>query len=299
MKIFVLFVILIPLQSWGSKLVLIHHVTLSQKSFMADIGVDDGVLFGQKSLFTSDNYSFVAKAVKVNRFHSVWVPQESEFMVPFKQGDFVVYENNMEGIYKEIPELKLEYERLLRQQKEFIAKRDLFHQYSFLFSTITNIEESSSLAKEDVRSTRIGQHFTLFYNIRPERKIILSAGFRYDKESLKINDPPLSIPVSRYLGMTRLAYCLYDDYHPGDYFYYFSAEFGYGFSHSQISSTSTKGVVALMPKLAVGVQLRFIEQTSLSLELGAEYLKTREQFTDEVEQTVNVMNATFTAGFSF
>ena len=279
-----------PLYVQAEKLYIIQYIATEKTTFAINHGLSDGILAGQKSLFTSDNFSMVAVATKVTRFSSIWRPLDQNYLVPFYPGDTVMFSQSRHGIYKEIPQLALEYKKIADYVSTQKAKRRAFHNYSLNITSINGIAETTSTVDQVDSFTRLGQHYNFWYNLKFSQTLAFNAGIRYDAESLKLSSPALTIPVTRLMGMLGVTYYFNGRDADSKYFLYFRFALGYGKAQSIVSTYAASGTSIIMPSLNVGVELKLNNEYSFLLEAGMETIKTVDVF-QTGEQQENLQSA--------
>lgn len=297
--VLLIFLIVSPLIVQAEKLFIIEHVSNEKTIFTINHGLTDGIIAGQKSLFTTDNFSLAAVATKVTRFYSIWRPISPGYLVPFIPGQTVMFNQSRHGIYREIPQLALEYKKISEYKKKLKLRKRSFHKYSVSFSNISGLTESTSTVDQVDQFTRLGQHYSFFYNYKVTASLALNIGARYDAESLKISNPALTIPVTRMMGLIGATYYFNGSNPVSSYYTYFRFSLGYGQAKSNVSGYKVTGNSLIFPNLSFGVELKLNTEYSLVLELGAEALKTDDIF-ESGEGQQNIQTAMLlTGGLNF
>lgn len=300
MRILLLFLLIIPLNSFAEKMFIIEHVSESKGLFVINHGISDGIIAGQKSLFTSDNFSMVAVASKVTRFYSMWRPVDPDYRVPFNPGETIRYNSNRDGIFKEIPQLVAEYRRIDEYKRKLKAKKRAFRKYTLSFTTISGLAESSSTIAVVDNFSRIGVHYNLFYNYKYSESFALNIGIRYDNENLKLTSGPvLTIPVNRYAAIAGFTYFFNGSNPESNYYYYLRASAGFGKSSSTVSGIQATGSAVIMPTVAMGVELKLSDDYSFLLEAGVENISTNDTYATGETQTNRQSTAIVSAGLTF
>ena len=90
------------------EVLIIQAVSADKKSFMVRKGEIDGVIRGQESIFTTQEFSVAARPVEVTREHSLWAVSDPRARVPFQIGEVVHYTNEVNNIYSDIPAVRFD-----------------------------------------------------------------------------------------------------------------------------------------------------------------------------------------------
>ena len=85
-----------PLHSFAESIVNITAVSRSEKTFVIDYGVKEGITLGQESYFSSPNTSVKAMVIKVSRNFSLWKISNPRLNMPFIKGQMCNYSNARE-----------------------------------------------------------------------------------------------------------------------------------------------------------------------------------------------------------
>jgi hypothetical protein len=299
-RILLLFLLLIPTIGFAEKLFIIEHVSDTQSVFVINHGITDGIIYGQKSLFTTDHFSMVAIATKVTRFYSMWRPIDADYKIPFHAGETVRYNSNRDGIFKEIPQLVSEYQRIEEYKRKIKAKRRAFREYTLRFTTISGLAESSSTIAVIDNFSRIGAHLNLTYNQKMSESFAFNYGVRYDVENLKLTgSPTLTIPVNRYIGTFGFTYFFNGSNPESNYYFYLTASVGYGKASSTVSGIKSSGTSIVLPTVAMGIELKLSDEYSFLLEAGMENITTNDTYTTGDVQTNRQSTAIVSAGLTF
>ena len=299
-QILIIFMALqIPLSLKAEKLVIVEHISTEKTIFTINEGIGDGIFYGQQSLFTSETYSLVCTAIKVTRYSSIWRPLDRNFAVPFSQKQTISFNENREGIYKEIPQLSLEFNRLKAIRKKKKQDNSGFHPISFTYTFIDNLSESTTSVDNTKEIERIGTHVGLTYRRRAGEHLIYGLGLRIDNETLTQTSPAVSIQTKRYFGVLALQYNFLPSTVFRPYLFYMSLSVGAGIHETIVSTTPTSGIAYILPQVAIGTELNFSEDFSIVFELGVENIKLSSKFDNGEVQTTNTANITLTTGFVF
>ncbi len=273
---------------WAERLYVVEQVSDSRSVFVINHGMKDGIIAGQRSLFTTKDFSMVAIAEKVTRFYSIWRPIDPNYQVPFKAHEVVHYNSNRDGIFKEIPQLKYEYDKLKAYQKHLLSLKRIFHPYTLRITVINGISESASDVGVIQDYSRLGIHYSLFYNLPLSPSFALNFGGRYDAENLKMNfDPGLTIPVSRLSALIGVTYFFNGDIARSKYYYYMHLTAGLGKADSVVSGEQVSGSSIILPSVALGLELKLTKRYAFILELGIESIKTSDTFSESGESQIN------------
>ncbi len=289
----ILLLLLIPfLQSVHAddEVVLIQAVSTTGKTFIIRRGAEEGVSFGQESLFSTKNSSFTARAIEVNRNLSLWKLKDKRGAVPFGKGDYVTYTNNIENVWTEIPKIQL------APKEELVFKES----GSWIIQGSYTLAMSESVSETEVSKTenRVGYQFEFLYARRFAVHWEWAAGFRFDRENATIQNPALDVPTNRYLATGQITYH-FENLSNSDDNIYLSIAAGYGLSNTTIDEAVSTGTTMALPIVKLGYISVVSPKYSLFYELAAESVAQTESFTDTSEQTTNIVNTKASIGVRF
>lgn len=272
------------------EVVLIQAVSTTGKTFIIRRGAEDGISFGQESLFSTKNSSFTARAIEVNRNLSLWKLKDKRGAVPFGKGDFVTYTNNIENVWTEIPKIQLapKQELVFKESSNWLFQGN----YSLAMS------EAVSDTSESKTTDRVGYQFEFLYARRFAVHWEWATGFRLDRENATLQEPALDVPTNRYLATAQITYH-FENFKNSDDNLYLSIAASYGISNTSIDDAVSTGTTLVLPVVKFGYISVVSPNYSLYYELAAEGLAQEESFTDTTAQTTNIINTKASIGIRF
>lgn len=276
----------------AEELVIVQAISSTNKSFIIRRGFQEGIRPDQEGMFSNSKFSFVARAIEVNRSYSLWRMLETETTVPFKKDQFVYFNRSPEKIEVEI--VKIDDRKERRRQLFFEPKNfwSLRVAYSYAFqSTISN-------AESDLQTYRQGQQYEITYhrNFKPNWEYGL--GIRIDQESEQIEDVSLEVPTTRVFALGEITYNFEEVLGLGGNFYG-TIGAGIGNSSSTIATEIASGTAYLMPNIRVGYQFSSFTSKGFMIEGMMESISATETFPDGTEQEILVTNIKAALGFKF
>lgn len=283
-------------------LVVIQKISSTKNSFIIRRGHKDRVFNGQRSLFSSKNISFVARAVNSNREFSQWVLEDKESKVPFKTGEIVTISYSVERVWTEIPKLMTDerYNQILEIEQKQLRKKysttsDI--RYQILASKTQGINESTS-GSQNNEGERSGNNFK-FKLIKPFTETMnWEFGLRYDSDLLTLSDPEVEVESQRYMATAGLQ-VKFKTLWGISTTPYASIALGMGKSQSQLNDAVQSGSATLLPSLTVGLDFQMNDTTALLVELSVESINSKESFSDGVEQTTSITSGMLSVGLEF
>lgn len=277
---------------WAEELVIVQAISSTKKSFIIRRGFEEGVRPDQEGMFSNSKFSFVARAIEVNRSYSLWRMLETETTVPFQKDQFVYFNRTPEKLEVEIPKIEDRQER--RKQLFFEASNfwSLRYAYSYAFqSTVSN-------ADSDIETFRQGAQYEIMYhrNFRPNWEY--GIGVRVDQETEQIEDVSLEVPTTRVFAIGEIAYN-FDQMSGYSGYFYAAAGAGIGNSSSSVGGEVSSGAAFLLPNLRVGYQFSTFSKKGILVEGMMESISATETFASGIEQEVLVTNIKASIGFKF
>ncbi|OFZ72254.1 MAG: hypothetical protein A2451_01080 [Bdellovibrionales bacterium RIFOXYC2_FULL_39_8] len=280
------------------ELVIIQNVSQSGRSFVLHKGKIDGILPGQEAMFTSPKFSFIAQAKEVSRYYSVWQMPNEYSTVPFHKHQYVTMSNNKDAIWQSVNTLSNQIDRIIDKkvaQDKFQVARDAF----IIRATISRaVDESTSSTGANKTELRTGMQLEAFYENNFFRLIEVGIGLRYDEENAKIRDPALIIPTTRTLALLEFTYH-FSPFTKSQKSFYGTIGGGVGRSNTTIASTTTQGVVTLLPYARIGLLMPMNKEVAFVAELAAEAISMKEYFEDNSTQDTNIINSKLSFGIRF
>lgn len=286
----------------NQNLLVIQKVSADKKSFIIRRGMQDQIYSGQRSLFSSKNISFVARAIAVDRNYSQWVLEDEQANVPFEIGEIITISYSIERVWSEIPKLLTDqtYKKMLAEEEKLLLKRFgniYFGRFQILGSKSQTFTESTT-ESENNDGDRSGYNFKLKYSKPMTDAFRFEIGFRYDAETLILTDPAVEEETQRYY-LTAGVQARFPNLWGFDSIPYASMRIGYGNSQSQINSAVRSGSALLLPSFTLGVDMKMNDKSSLLLEATLESLSATENFDDGVEQKTSINAGHISIGIEF
>ncbi|MBC8555414.1 MAG: hypothetical protein H8D23_37850, partial [Candidatus Brocadiales bacterium] len=286
---FFLTIILINLNTatWADELVLVQSVSKTRSMFTIRRGRENGVSYGQMSLFSSKDSAIVAKAVEVSRQFSLWRPIEKGANVPFSKGNYVIFNHALETILTTMAVSKLKIDDLT---KVLLPSIDIPEHSLIVRGALgRSIYESISETQSKQSVTRTSYQVEVQYNRKLFDQFELGGGFRYDYEAAKIDEVSLVIPTNRYFVFLEATYHFYR-FHRKKRNFYVALGIGLGKSTTTVELEQIAGNTTLLPVGRLGVLSRIGESYSLLTELVVEAISTTEYFANQHQQSTSIIN---------
>ena len=280
-------------ESWelpNDELVIIQAVSTTKKNFVVRRGFDEGVSVGQESLFSTDNFSILCRAVEVTRHHSLWVPLDKRAEVPFDRKDYVTFSNNVEKVSIKIADIV--------EQKKVIAKWKRKSYGIFRFSVSAAMWESVSETNAEREANRGGFQVEGYQSNRIYESIELAIGARIDQETAIIDESNLEIPTTRYMLMGEILYNFPAMEGSRDHFYA-ALGGGIGLTRTTVNEEINSGIAYLAPIVRLGYLKSLSPKYSLLLEGVGEGISMEEKLENDDIQTTNIINLKFSIGLKF
>ncbi len=276
-------------------LVIIQKVSTDKTSFVIRKGKKDQIFRGQKSLFSTNSTSFVAKAVAVNREFSQWIPIDRGSTVPFTNGDIINLSYSVEKVWSEIPRLigdenyrltlqkerqKLEIDTDEKKEEEYFKPK-----VHITFGSFTSLNESTTEV-DSSDGTRTGLKFDARYLKPYNKNFFYQLGARYNSESYVETSPAVNEDSSRFFltaGFTAKIYEIWQ-YKTVPYL---AIDLGIGFSTTSIGDENKSGMVTLLPSVKLGIEYPWTKNVDLLTEVFFESMSADESFESGGETQTN------------
>lgn len=273
----------------ADEVLIIKSVSQSKKRFAIGRGLADGIVRGQKSLFTNDNTSFYATATEVNRTHSLWDISDKRAKVPFENGDFVSFTNSGESIWMETPKLILN----TRTLGELPSAKWLTRVHATLA-----LGDSTAGVEEARQVRRYGFQWDILYNKHFRHNLEYGLGARFDREVSSLAAPRIDTITRRWMLQGEITYHL-EELHQQKGHFYGGIGLAYGISNTSVGDTLQSGNVLALPIVRLGYLQPYKKGQSFLFELSAESLSSKEAFQDRAPQSYTILNSKATVGFKF
>ena len=276
----------------AEELVIVQAISNTKKSFIIRRGFAEGVRPDQEGMFSNSKFSFVARAIEVNRNYSLWRMLETETTVPFEKDQFVYYNGSPEKIEVEIVKVENRKER----------RRELFFEpngfWSLRIAYSTAVQSTISNAESDLDTFRQGSQYEVTYhrNFKPNWE--WGVGFRVDQETETIEDVSLEVPTTRVFAMGEITYNFDEGFGLGGTFYG-TVGAGIGNSSSTVADEIASGAAYVIPNIRVGYQFSNFTKKGFLIEGMLESISATETFPDGTEQEILVNNIKAAIGFKF
>lgn len=276
--IFALLFILFYSSAYSYTLVIVQGVSRENQTFITRTGKADGIVVGKEGTFTTEDISFIAKAVSVSREFTQWEIKNQFTDVPFKRGDIITYYDTSEYLWALSPsEVAAKY---IKTQKYYERKSLAFNSY------FTRAYNEAVSGVDETKVIRGAIQAELSYEQEITKTYAWSLGGRFTRENIQGSDATLV--NDRVLGIGEFRYYL----DPMVDFYYsrFSFSIGAGYGQSQTTTTGvvSSGSARVLPILKVGLHIPINLKTVLMLEGGIESVNIKEQYEDGTEQITNL-----------
>ena len=289
-------------------LVVIQKVSSDGTSFVIRRGLKDQVFENQKSLFSTKNISFVARAITVNREYSQWQAVDRQTIIPFQRGEIINLSYSVEKVWTEIPRVISDEQYRLTLQKEILRKdpsraktlkKKVRTNWQFLAGSSFALSESTQNA-EDVSGTRTGLLFNSRYLRNYTKGLYYHFGLRYDSESYISTTPNITEETTRIMVYTGLTLRLRDIWEDSKLDPYIAFDVGVGRSSTAVEELSKSGLVSILPSARIGFEYRAFKNNTILLEGFAESITANETFADSgTEQKTTITNIGANLGLNF
>ncbi len=284
-------------------------VSKNQRSFIIRRGNLQGIALGQRSIFSSPDFSLAAKVLEVNREYSLWTPVAQDAKVPFSKGGMITYEQSPTAIWSQIAKYtsEMEGQKKFKQSdhgrfssRSFYDQSDPIHSLSIRGTLSMALRESNSNITPDQLGARRGFQLELSYNRPISSTISWSLGGRYDYESMATQNPPDSAFFSRYLLTTDLRFNLHRFKGRRIKKLYGGIGAAFGLSNAIFPQTVATGTAMVLPIVRLGLEISNANQSnSFLIEWITEGVA--DSLTDENSQALssNTISTKLAAGLSW
>jgi hypothetical protein len=281
----------------SEQLVVIQTTSNNQKSFVLQLGLQNGIAKRQEAIFSNDNVSIVCKAIEVNREYSLWVPVDKNINVPFKRTDIVSLNPYVIGnvgidfggvITKLIPD---EPEKIIDQ---FRTENNIAIKYSYG----TALSQTASSIGTSEYTTKKGQDLSVEYGFRYSPEFEYAIGFRRDYDIYRLTTPVLDIPTERNFLTASFIYH-FITFTKNKNNFYTAITFGVGNSSTTINNEVNSGISTLLPQVRLGYLYPFNQKVAMISELSFESIAGQEKLADGSKQNANQVNVKLSIGVRF
>ena len=276
----------------GEKLVVVQSVSGGRKTFAIQRGRDEGIILGQKALFSNGEAALKAECTDISRFFSVWRPVSPNATIPFEKGGFVLYDPYIQNIILEIPRFYIRPEVKKRLEKP----RDVYWMTRLSFSRV--FSGVSSDVDQGTEGRRTGLQMEVTYTKRFRHHYFWGVGVRYDYELSRLESPSIDIPHRRYLGLFEFTR-IFDQYNQKSGHYFLGTGIGFGLNSFEVNTqTVATGTSFLFPMVRMGHifnrgDFDFILQGTI------EFISNSYNFNDGRGQSDRLFNGSFSLGVRF
>lgn len=272
------------------ELLVIQAVSKTGQTFIVRKGAEQGVQVGQTSLFSTENSSFAAMAIEVNRFFSQWRIKEGRGAVPFVKGEYITFNNNLNSVWSEIPKIQMRP----ADETDFIERNYFMARGSYSYG----LDETTSDADDDKTISRSGfqGEFLYFSNFYPQ--VHIGGGLRIDRDIFSIQEPSLEIYTTRVMAAVEFQYHLRPFERSRDNLY-FGLGMAYGRSSTQIEESVSTGTSFVLPTVKVGYVNNLSKRYDMVVELALETLNQDESFVNEDTQNTQITSTKIALGLRF
>lgn len=279
------------------KLIVVQAISTTQKTFVLRLGRAENITPGVRALFSTEKVSVVGECIEASREYSLWKPWEPLANIPFKKGQIITYNNNLDSIWYKIPELK---DTLEEKKQALLMVPEPY--WIFRYSVAKTFQQSTTETDAELGPDRKAQQMELTYNKHLYRRLDWGFGVRYDQETATIKEtsssPNLTIPSNRYYLIGEVTFN-FDKLKKTMNNMYAGIGTGIGYSTTKVDSAISTGTAILFPLVRVGFLTNLKNNWSLLTEVVGEAIGTREKFSGGDVQTTNIMNAKITIGLRF
>lgn len=271
------------------KVVVIQSISIQEKTFVISLGKKDGIQEGQESLFSTEHYSVAARAQKASRNFSLWKVTDPHVKVPFIKDEFVIYDNNIDNIYNQVPFLR-------ERMKTFVFNPQRYYKFKTHFSQ--TLAESLSDTDEEINATRRGYQLEFIFEKEWNSFLSWGAGARYDSEIQTLGNPALEIPTKRLFAVAEINYN-FAHFEESKNNLYASAGIGWGTTESIVDERTATGTAWAIPVIRLGIQNNDFDQIKYMFEISFEAIFVEEVFPDGQRQSTNLTNGKVGFGIKF
>lgn len=275
------------------RLIVVQAVSNSARTFALHMGMQDGITPGARHLFSTDKISLVGECVQASREYSLWQPWDQNAAVPFKKGQIITYNNNIDSVWTKVPELQ---DKLDDKKQQLLWRPKPY--WAFRFAVGKTMAESTTDTDANATPERTVSQLEGMYNRNLYRRLDWGLGVRYDKESAKLDEGNIVIPTTRYLGMFEISFH-FDPLKKTINHLYSAAGIGAGISNTQIDDDTSSGTCFVLPSIRFGFMTSISQNYALLTEAIIEAISSKEKFADGTVQTTNLANAKVSIGIRF
>ena len=275
------------------KLIVVQATSTTQKSFVLRLGRGENIIPGVRALFSTEKISIVGECLEASREYSLWKPWEPLANIPFKKGQIITYNNNLDSVWNKIPELKETLEEK-RTALLFIPPPYWILRYS----VARTMQESTTETDAEATPERRSQQMEVIYNKHLYRKLDWGFGGRYDQETAILKSPNLIIPTNRYFLIGEITFN-FDKISKTMNNMYAAVGTGFGYSNTKVDSAVSTGYSLLFPVVRLGFLTNLHNNWSLLTEFVGEAIGSTEKFSGGDVQKTNIINAKFALGLRF
>lgn len=275
------------------KLIVVQATSTTQKTFVLRLGRGENITPGVRALFSTEKVSVVGECIEASREYSMWRPWEPLANIPFKKGQIITYNNNLDSIWYKIPELK---DTLEEKKKALLLVPEPY--WIARYSVAKTMQESTTETDAEATPDRKSQQTEVTYNRHLYRRLDWGFGGRYDQETATLDSPNLVIPTTRYFLVGEVAFH-FDKLKKTMNNLYATIGAGYGISNTKVDSAVSTGFSLLFPVVRVGFLTNLHNNWALLTEVVGEAIGSTEKFSDGDVQKTNIINAKISIGLRF
>ncbi len=294
-------------------LVVIQKVSTDGTTFVIRRGIKDKVFENQKSLFSTKNISFVARAMTVNREYSQWKAVSNNAIIPFERGEIINFSHSIEKVWTEIPRVISDSQYRLTLQREMfkkdpslktrIKKGPVRTNWQFSAGSTYALSESTQNV-QDLSGTRTGLIFNVRYLRNYTKDLYYHFGLRYDAETYISTTPNVTEETIRIIAYTGLTLRLRNIWEESNIDPYLALDLGIGTSNTTVEELSKSGLATLLPSVRLGFEYMAFKKNTVLLELFAESVNADEEFEEltvgsVTEQKTSITNIGLNLGLNF
>lgn len=268
------------------EMVIVKTVSTSAKTFVINKGKPDGVIPGTKAIFTTNNYSLVAKAVQISQNYSLWKVQNNTATVPWIRDQIIMMNKSTETIWALKPDgmlIRFDEEYKVRTQRSLILRT----------SFVRGMSQSISDAPADDVS-RTGYQFDAIYEFQFNDMFSFGAGIRLEQESTAVIGAQFE--TGRYMLAADLTYYFPKIEMLDNLQVYFGTTFAWGYSNTNLDLYSQSGTASVFPSVRIGANFPLSDWWEVMPEVGFESLRSDETAQDGFTQTLNQTSLKGTIG---
>ncbi len=275
------------------KLMVVQTVSTTQRTFVLRLGMQDGVTVGRRALFSTDKVSIVGECIQSSREYSLWKPWEPQANIPFRKGQIITYNNNLDSVWTKIPELQ---ETLEEKKRQLLYIPEPY--WALRFSLGKSLSESTTDTSAEQTPSRTSTQFEAVYNKHLYRKLDWGIGARFDKESGELEEGNVTLQSNRYMVYGEISFH-FDPSEKTLNHLYAAAGMGMGMSNTKIDDAVSTGTSLLMPVVRVGFMTALSRNYNMLTEVVAESIASKEKFADGTQQNAQMINAKVAIGLRF